>query len=65
MKRKPKPKRNLALKVEDKESDSLMDEEDVNLLVRKFSKFLSRSKGKNLMRSKYKKDSDNVIISYE
>lgn len=53
MKRKPKEeeevkaKKDITLKVGDKKEEKRnfsMDEDDVNLLIRKFSKFLSRSK---------------------
>lgn len=52
MKKKPKKeevkgKRDIVLKVVDRkeeEGNSSMDEDDVSLLARKFSKFMSRSK---------------------
>lgn len=73
MKRKPKEDKTKAtkdiiLKVINENGDSLMDEEDMSLLAKKFSKLLSkleRNKGKNLIRSRYKEYYDNGIICYK
>lgn len=60
-----KPKKNIVLKVKNKGSDTLMDEEDIGLLMRKFNKFLSKNIRKNFIKIKYKEDNDAKIICYK
>lgn len=61
-----KDKMEIALRVIDKEGDedSLIDEEDISLLVKKFNKFHSRSKrnkSKNVTRNRNKEDDDKDL----